>query len=129
MKKAFGVCILILGPDPYNPTGAIGVARREDPNSFGLIGGKVDPGETEEQAAIRECKEESGVDVYGLKEVYRGQINGYPQHDAVTYTAASYSGNPSTQPGEPECKWCTFQELLDGRFGDYNKKVFEALGL
>ncbi len=48
-------------------------------------GGKVDPGETVMQAAIRECEEESGVKVHSCKEVAR-----------VIFRDLYYKGEPET---------------------------------
>lgn len=50
-----------------NSKGEILVLRRHknDPegNTWGLAGGKIDPGESKEEAAVREIKEETGLDV------------------------------------------------------------------
>jgi 8-oxo-dGTP diphosphatase len=43
---------------------ALAVSRRDDPTKWGLPGGKVDPGESSQSAAIREAAEETGVLVY-----------------------------------------------------------------
>ena len=51
-------CVLI--QDPY--TGLIlGVSRKDDPNDFGLPGGKCEPGEDSLTTALRELREETGV--------------------------------------------------------------------
>ncbi len=45
----------------------LAVSRRNNSTQFGCIGGKVDPGENELQAALREGKEETGVDFSTFK--------------------------------------------------------------
>jgi ADP-ribose pyrophosphatase YjhB (NUDIX family) len=39
----------------------LAVSRKKQPELFGLVGGKVNAGETPEQAIIREVKEETGL--------------------------------------------------------------------
>lgn len=59
-------------------------------------GGKVDPGETIEQCAIRECQEELDIEVSELEHLgeHRFQFtNGYSIHCWV-YRTSSYSGEP-----------------------------------
>lgn len=41
----------------------VSVSRKDDPNSLGFIGGKVDDGESIEAALIRETLEETGLHV------------------------------------------------------------------
>lgn len=118
------VCVLILGGEEGNFK-AVGVARRNDPKSFGLIGGKIDIGESPVEAAIRECKEESGIRIWNLAEVYR---RSYDDRTVITYMA-NHEGVPLTQPLEPECRWCSIDELIKGRFGEYNIDLFKKLGL
>lgn len=117
---AFGVSILIQKDNKI-----LAVARRNDPNMFGLPGGKVDPGETEEEAAIRECFEETGLTLFNLKEINRKFIR---NNEAVTFSC-EYSGEPSTQEGEPECMWLDPEILMVGVFGKYNTDLFKKMGI
>lgn len=59
-------------------------------------GGKVDPGETIEQCAVRECREELGIEVSALEQLgeHRFQFtNGYSIHCWV-YRTDRYEGVP-----------------------------------
>ncbi|MGM0641588.1 MAG: NUDIX hydrolase [Thermotogota bacterium] len=66
--------------------------RRKDNNSWSLIGGSMEPGETFEETAIREAKEEAGIDINSLKpiKVFSGKEmhHKYPNGDEV-YNVAS----------------------------------------
>jgi 8-oxo-dGTP pyrophosphatase MutT (NUDIX family) len=116
--KAFGVSVLI-----EKDGKVLAVARRKDPNDFGLPGGKVDEGETEIEAAIRECFEETGLKISNLKEIQRDDCSG----DLAATFSCDYEGEPSTQPGEPICKWVEPEALMRGCFGEYNTKLFNKL--
>lgn len=62
MKKEDAVQIVLL-----NKKGEVlAVSRKHDHNDFGLIGGKVDEGENVVEAAIRETKEETGLDISNI---------------------------------------------------------------
>ena len=117
---AYGVSILIRKDGKV-----LAVARRNDPNMWGLAGGKVDPGETEEEAAIRECMEETGVRIWNLKEVFRDTVIA---HSGVTFEC-EWEGEPASQPGEPECKWQDPEVLMTGIFGTYNTNLFKKIGI
>jgi 8-oxo-dGTP pyrophosphatase MutT (NUDIX family) len=122
---AYGVAILIYRSSS-DGIQILGVARRDNKDEFGLPGGKVDPGETEEEAAIRECKEETGLIISNLREVNRRNIRG--EHEAVCFQC-DWEGKPSSQMGEPECRWLHPDILMKGIFGDFNTVLFKKLNL
>ena len=115
MKKSVQVVLL-------NKNGEVlAVSRKNDHNDFGIIGGKVDNGETIEEAAIRETKEETGLNIYNLKLIFAMFKNGYMGY---TYLC-DYSGNIYTN--EPHIvKWTSFETVINGSFGKWNILVAES---
>ena len=57
-----GVCVILPIPE-LGPDGILAISRRNDTTQWGLPGGKVDPGETNLQAILRETKEECNLDL------------------------------------------------------------------
>lgn len=104
----------------------LGVSRKDNHNDFGLIGGSLeDFDETPEAGAVREALEETGLNITNLRMIYaksKGGRMGY------TYLA-DYSGEISyDKEVEPHVvKWTTFSELIDGKFGEWNKQVYQSL--
>lgn len=44
------------------------ITRKDDPNSYGLVGGKIDPEDTSDRSALnREVLEETGVDISNIE--------------------------------------------------------------
>lgn len=77
-------------------------------------GGKVEPGETLEQSAVREVKEETGLDVKNLKKIAELEFyfNGREEWNMVThaYVAKDFSGEIQASD-EGELKWFKIEEL------------------
>jgi len=100
----------------------LAVSRKDNHNDFGLVGGKVDEGETIIEAAIRETKEETGLDITNLRcilQMFKNYKMGY------TFLA-DWSGTIYTK--EPHIvKWTSFETINKGSFGEWNKIVTETL--
>jgi len=119
MKEAVQVVIL-------NEDGEVlAVSRKHDHNDFGLVGGKVDNGESPIQAIIRETKEETGLTLYegGLFPIFQMHKNGYMSY---TYLVKVYDGNIHTDENHV-VKWTSFNTVIDGSFGEWNYLVAESL--
>lgn len=102
----------------------LGVSRKDNHNDFGLPGGKMDPEDNGDPmvTAIRECKEETGLDVSDLQLVFAIHKSG---NMGYTYLA-KYSGE--INHNEPHVvKWVPMQVLINGSFGRYNELVSESL--
>ncbi len=129
MKRA--VCVLL-----SNPEGKIlAVSRKHDTTAFGLPGGKVDLYESDEYAAVREVREETGLelDIDSLREVYRGPcLRTTP--DGEDYDVVTYLGNWSGELHTDEdgiVKWVEPHVLVQpGQpFRWYNWEVLRRLGV
>jgi 8-oxo-dGTP pyrophosphatase MutT (NUDIX family) len=121
MKQA--VCALI-----YTDNGKIlCVSRKDDHSSFGLVGGKVDDGETPEEALYRETFEETGLTIITHKKIFE-RIDG----DFICFTyLCTVKGEVTTDNEISELKGIvkelTWDELFAGPFGQYNLELFNHI--
>ncbi len=83
----------------YN--GAILLVRRlrEGKEYYAVPGGGIDAGETEERAAIREIKEETGLDVVLGEKLGTLELDARTQH---FYLAETFRGTPALDGPEKE---------------------------
>lgn len=104
-----------------NEAGEILLIRRSDNENWALPGGAVDIGESLTQAAVRETREESGIEceIIGLSGIYTdpGHVMLYTsngevrQEFSIVLTARAVGGQPTPSSETTEVRWVPPAEL------------------
>ena len=92
-----------------------------------FVGGKVELGETKEQALIRECREELAVTLYG-GDIFMDVLHEYP--DLMVHLTLF---NATIAEGEPQklehndIQWITPSEILNYEFCPADEEVLKKI--
>ena len=117
------------------------IVYEKNRNFWGFPKGHIEKGETETQTALREVKEEVGLDVKILDEKYRYAINYIIEDKQVDKTSVFYIAEPvddniriTNQEAEIEdSKWVTVDEAFDiltfDNYKEVLKKALEVLNI
>jgi ADP-ribose pyrophosphatase YjhB (NUDIX family) len=115
-----------------NDKGEILMIRRTDNNNWALPGGAIDLGESVTQAAIRETKEETGieVEVTGLVGIYSDpkhiihytSNNEVRQEFSIVLAAREVGGEARTSNESSEVSWIEWRRISDLRM-DASMKI------
>ena len=92
-----------------------------------FVGGKVEPGETKEEALIRECREELAVTV-SVGEVFMEVTHQYPDLTVhlTLYHAAIAAGVPQ-KIEHNDIRWITVDEIDQYEFCPADEVILERL--
>jgi 8-oxo-dGTP diphosphatase len=110
--------------------GRLLAARRIDPPALAggweFPGGKVEDGETDEEALVRECREELGVEI-GLRERVGGDWPLAPGVALRVWFAHLVRGVPRPIEDHDQLRWLARDELFDVAWLPADLPVVEAI--
>ncbi len=92
-----------------------------------FVGGKVEPGETKEQALIRECREELDVGI-DVGSVYMELVHEYPDLTVLLtlFNAAITEGEPKLIEHN-DIRWITADEIKDYEFCPADEEILKKI--
>src|SRR5690348_6559652 len=129
-----------------NAAGEILLIRRSDNDNWAVPGGAIDLGESMTQAAVREVKEETGIDceITGLVGIYTDPkhiilytSNGEARQEfSIVLTAREVGGSPTPSSESTQVVWTTPSDAVNlamdrsmrMRFEHYLAGTFPYLG-
>ena len=92
-----------------------------------FVGGKVEPGETPQQALVRECREELAVTV-DVQDVFMEVTHEYPDLTVrlILFNAAIAEGEPQKLEHN-DIRWITVDEIDEYEFCPADEEILKAI--
>jgi 8-oxo-dGTP pyrophosphatase MutT (NUDIX family) len=121
----------------WHTDGRLLMVRNFDTGQWQTIGGVIEPDESPREAAIREVREEAGIDVelLGLRDVVGGPNYRvlYPNGDQVAYVSTVFDarmiGGELHADGEEtsDALWLSMEELADADMNSFTWTLLSEL--
>jgi 8-oxo-dGTP diphosphatase len=100
--------LIVVGAVLVQDAHVLAARRTRPPRRWEFPGGKVEPGETPEQALERECREELGVDVRALARIATARDD---RIELSLWHAVLVSGVPAALHDHDALRWLSADEL------------------
>ncbi|MBS1105394.1 MAG: hydrolase [Deltaproteobacteria bacterium] len=100
---------------------------RRELRGWELPGGEVQSGERDEEAVVREVREETGLEVAVRRLVGRYQRSGFRAHEAVVFECEVAGGALTTSRETPRVAWFDLVGLPDTIFPWFRAPLDDAL--
>ena len=107
--------------------GRVLLCLRRELRGWELPGGAVQPGERDDDAVVREVREETGVDVAPLRLVGTYQRSGFRAHEAVVFECRAVGGTLAPSRETPRVAWFDLAALPDTIFPWFRTPLDDAL--
>ena len=92
-----------------------------------FVGGKVEPGETKEQALIRECQEELAV-ILAVGNVFMDVVHEYPDLTVhLTLFNATIAGGEPKKLEHNDIQWITPNEIPNYEFCPADEEILKRI--
>ena len=102
-------------------------AHKARPLLWEFVGGKVEPGETKEQALIRECKEELGITL-SVGDVFMDVVHQYPDITVhLTLLNATIAQGIPQRLEHNDIRWITVDEIPQYDFCPADVEILEKI--
>ncbi len=107
------------------------ISQRPEHKARGLlwefVGGKVEPGETKQQALVRECREELNVTV-DVGEVFMEVVHRYPDITVhLTLFCAAIAEGVPRKLEHNDIRWITPGQIPDYDFCPADEEILESI--
>ena len=103
------------------------LCERRELRGWELPGGEVAPGERDEDAVVREVREETGLDVAVTRVVGCYQRSGFRAHTAIVFECGVTGGAIATSHETPRIAWFDVAALPDTIFPWFRVPLADAL--